>query len=84
MGELLIKGVLWGTLCVIAWWLIRGVKHAARSPTEGARRLRLVIKLALALVGLAMFVDAFGLVALLGTSAAAAVCIWVYRGFKKS
>ena len=83
MEELLIKGALWGTLCVVAWRLIRGVKHAARSQTEGARRMKLVIKAVLTLVGLAMFIDAFGVATFIGSCIALAVIVWVYRGYKK-
>lgn len=76
----MVLGLMLGTIAAILLLL----RVLAASKSEGARRLRLVLKLVVLVGVLAVLIDAFGVMNILGWCAALAVMAWVYRGFKKS
>lgn len=72
--------IIWATIgAVIAfvWRLLKG-------PSEGSRRLRLVASLAVAVLVLAMLVDALGVGGALTTAVIVGVVWWVAKGFRKA
>lgn len=82
MEELLIRGLVIGGVFAIIAYVAHLAWKIARSPGEGARRLRLVIKVLVALFLAAALYDGFGIAGPAVGAAALGAFIWIRRGSK--
>lgn len=71
-----------GIMLTIAALLILLGRNVARSQSEGARRLKLILKVAAAIFGAILFVGSVGPGPALVWIALAAIIAWVYKGYK--
>ena len=64
------------------WAVILGIKKLFKSPSEGARRFRLVLLVAITLFVFACIVEALGASAALITGVVLGAAVWITKGFK--
>lgn len=83
MDEALARGLIVGLVFAIIGVVAAQVWKLIRSPSEGARRFKIVIGVALVLLVGSIMVAGMGPLGALGTTIAIAAIVWVIRGFKK-
>ncbi len=83
MDEKLIVGAIWGVMLVIMVFAYKGVMAVAKSQSEGARRIKLVLMVAAFFGGGALAISALGLGPAFFLVAIFGVIVWVRQGFKK-
>lgn len=71
-----------GIMLTIAALLILLGRNVARSQSEGARRLKLILKVAAVIFGAILFVGSVGPGPALVWISLAAIIAWVYKGYK--
>ena len=64
------------------WAIIVGLQKLFQSPSEGARRFRLVLLVAFTLAVFAGIVDALGVNASLIVGVVLGAAVWITKGFK--
>lgn len=79
----LASGALMGGVLVVVWLVSAGVWKLVRSPSEGARRFRLVSGGLLGLALAALMVTAMGPVGAIITALLVGAGVWVIKGFRK-
>lgn len=82
MDEALIRGLVIGLFLAAIGLIADLVWKLIRSPSEGARRLKLVFRIALLLLVASLMVAGMGVLGALGAGIAIAAVIWVIKGFK--
>ena len=82
MDEFLVRGLVIGLVFTLVAIFARAVWALIRSPSEGARRLKWVIGLAIALPIGAVLVGEIGVGGVVALAAVIAALIWVAKGFK--
>ena len=82
MDELLVRGAIIGVVFAALGFTAHYIWKLMRSPSEGARRLRLVMYSLIGLAVMAFVADTFRLVSALVVAALVIVAIWIKRGFK--
>lgn len=84
MDEALIQGLIVGAVLGLVGFIADMVWKLIRSPSEGARRFKIVGGIALVLLVGSMMVAALGPMGALGTTIVIAAIVWVFKGFKKN
>lgn len=84
MDETLIQGLIVGAVLGLVGFIADMVWKLIRSPSEGARRFKIVGGIALVLLVGSMMVAALGPIGALGTTIVIAAIVWVFKGFKKN
>lgn len=83
MDELLVRGLILGVVFAILGFAAHFIWKLIRSPSEGARRARLVIYATVGLFAAVIIFDTFGTVPLLVIAALIGAGIWIKRGSKQ-
>lgn len=83
MDELLVRGLITGVVFAALGLLAHFTWKLMRSPSEGARRLRVVLYVLIALPVAALVVHDLGVGAALALAVAIGVAVWIKRGFKQ-
>lgn len=83
MDETIIRGLIVGAVFGLIGFVANMVWKLIRSPSEGARRFKIVSGIALVLLVGSIMVAAMGPVGALGTTVVIAAIVWVFKGFKK-
>ena len=83
MDETLIRGLIVGAVLGMIGFIADMVWKLIRSPSEGARRFKIVSGIALLLLVGSIMVAGMGPLGALGTTIAIAAIVWVIKGFKK-
>ena len=82
MDETLARGLLMGLVFAVIGLVANVIWKIIRSPSEGARRFKIVSGIALFLLVASMMVAGMGVMGAVGTGIAIAAVIWVIKGFK--
>ena len=83
MDELLVRGAIIGLVFAAIGFAAHYIWKLMRSPSEGARRARIVLYLLIGLPIAAVIVHDLGVVAALVIAALIGAGIWIKRGFKQ-
>ncbi len=83
MDETLIRGLIVGAVLGMIGFIADMVWKLIRSPSEGARRFKIVSGIALILLIGSLMVEGMGFIGAIVTTAAIAAIVWVIKGFKK-
>jgi hypothetical protein len=83
MDESLIRGLVVGAFLGLVGFVANLVWKLIRSPSEGARRLKVVIVGATGLFVGGIVLAEMGFFGALGVAIAVAAVVWVFKGFKK-
>lgn len=84
MDETLIRGIIVGAVFGLIGFIANLVWKLIRSPSEGARRFKIVSGIALFLLVGSVMVAGMGPVGAIGTAIVIAAVVWVFKGFKKN
>ena len=82
MNESVIRGLITGLTLAVVGLIADQIWKLIRSPSEGARRFRLVSSIALFLLVASAMVAAMGVPGAIGTGIVIAAIVWVIKGFK--
>ena len=82
MDDAIARNIIWAVMFATAWALVALIRRLWRSPSEGARRLRWVVGLLIALPIMALLAHDLGVGGTLIAVAALAAIVWVIKGFK--
>ena len=83
MDELLVRGLILGVVFAIIGFAAHYIWKLIRSPSESARRARIVLYLLIGIPVAVMIVQAFGVVAALVIAALIGAGVWIKRGSKQ-
>jgi hypothetical protein len=85
MDEQIIRGLVLGLMLFMLFMGVAALRKLWASPSEGARRLRVVFKGigVLALIGVALASNANDRPILIGIAVVIGVVVWVVKGFRK-
>lgn len=83
MDETVVRGLIVGLVFAVIGVIADQVWKLIRSPSEGARRFKIVSGIALVLLVGGIMIEGMGPVGALGTTIAIAAVVWVIKGFKK-
>jgi len=83
MDESLIRGLVVGAFLGLVGFVANLVWKLIRSPSEGARRFRVVGVIALVLLVGSVMVAAMGPLGAIGSAIVMGAIVWVIKGFKK-
>lgn len=80
MDEQIVRGLIIGAVLGAIAVVVSLIRKLIKSPTEVARRLRVVAAIALALVVGSFALEVFGLASTVITAVIIGALFWVYRG----
>ncbi len=80
MDETLVRGLIIGAALGVVGVTITLIQKLLRSPAESARRARIVLGIAVALVVGLMAVEAFGVGGALTVTAVIGAVVWIVKG----
>lgn len=84
MDELLVRGAIIGVVFAAIGFIAHYIWKLIRSPSEGARRLRIVVYSLGGLGVMALVAADYGIGGVLITAAVIGVGVWIKRGFKSN
>lgn len=83
MDELLVRGLILGVLFAAIGFAAHLIWKLIRSPSEGARRARIVLYVLIGLAVMSLIAADYGVIGVLITAALIGAGIWIKRGFKQ-
>jgi len=82
-NESIAKAVILAVMLMSVWLVTSLIRRLWRSPTEGARRTKLVIAGLAVLAVSAVLISGLGVAGFLVTLVVLGTVAWVYKGYKK-